>query len=133
MVILASHQSKFSRFQLTLNQTSGIFWGHPLYVHYMFTICSPYVHYRKITCSNLYFDQLKLLFHLPVIEVFWDTCYMFTICSPYVQYRKVTYSNLYFDQLKLLFYLPVIEVFWDTRYMFTICSLYVHHMFSIGK
>ena len=77
-----------------------------LYIHYMFTICSVYIH--CIFTGGSYIRYLAVIY-IYIVHLYIH--YIFTICTLYVPYIFTVYS-LYF------------------HYMFPICSLYVHYMFT---
>ena len=83
---------------------------YSLYIHCMFTTCSPYIHYIFIIYS-LYIHCILLYVHYMFTIYSLYIHYMFTVCSLHVHYTFTIYS-LY------------------VHYMFAICSLYVHYMFT---
>ena len=97
---------------------------YSLYVHYMFTVCSLYVHCIVYT---LYVHYMLTIYSL-------NGQYIFTICSLYIHYMFTIYIH-YIHYMFTICSLYVHYMFTTcslyVHYMFTICSLYVHYMFTI--
>ena len=91
---------------------------HRVYIHYIFTI----VHYMFTICS-LYVHYMFAIYSLCIHHIFTMFHYMFTECSLNVHYI-LTISSLDLHYMFTIYSLYV-------HYIFTRCSLYIHCMFTI--